>query len=90
VSVLWNFKRRVRVKKLEHMTEPEIKEFCAACAVQMRVVASVFEVENPLFVLLLFNDPKIAQYVSNCQRVTIVQALREAADRLERSQDVPR
>jgi hypothetical protein len=78
------------MKKLEDMTEPELKEFCTACAMQMKVVAAVFEVENPLFVILLFNDTEVAQYVSNCSCETMADALREAAHRLEKRQDVPR
>lgn len=77
-------------KKMEHMTEPELREFCNACATQMKVVAAVFEVEDPLFVILLFNDPEVSQYVCNCKRDTMVEALREAANRLENREDVTR
>jgi hypothetical protein len=45
---------------------------------------------KPYFTLLLWNDPKVAQYVSNCERASMIAALRETADRLERNQDVRR
>jgi hypothetical protein len=43
-----------------------------------------------MFVLVLFNDPKVAQYVSNCTRESMIEAMRETADRLERNLDVKR
>jgi hypothetical protein len=43
-----------------------------------------------LFVLIVFDDPGLAQYCSNCDRSTMVQALRECADRLESREDIPR
>ena len=73
-------------KRFEEMTEPELRTACVAAA--KAVEASV--PPGTLFMLLLFDDPKFAQYVSNCCRSTRVQALREAADRLEGKDDVPR
>lgn len=37
-----------------------------------------------------FDAPGIGQYISNADRTTMIQALRELADRLERNQDNPR
>lgn len=70
-------------KLIQDMTEVELTELLSACANQLKVVCAVLEVESPLFVLLLFNDPAIGQYVSNCNRSDMVKALREAANRLE-------
>lgn len=44
---------------------------------------------KPYFTLLLWNDPKVGQYLSNCERRSMIAALRETADRLERRQDMP-
>jgi hypothetical protein len=43
------------------------------------------------FVLLLFEfgEPAIANYVSNANRQDIIKTLRETADRLEKSEDMP-
>ena len=78
------------MKKLEDMTEPELKELMATMARGIEFIASHCEVEKPLFALLLFNDPKVAQYVGNCRREDMILAFREAADRLEQRQDVTR
>lgn len=78
------------MKTLENMTEPELRGFCNTLAGGIEFMAGDCGVERPLFVLLLFNDPKIAQYVANTSRDNIVRALRETADRLERKEDVTR
>ena len=77
-------------RTLETMTEPELRELCNALAKQIEAVCAVLEVERPHFALLLFNDPKIAQYVCNCQRADVIKAMRETAERLEKKQDVQR
>ena len=78
------------MKKLEDMTEPELGELLATMARGIEFIAGHCGVEKPLFALVLFNDPKIGQYVGNCRREDIVLALRETADRLERHEDVAR
>lgn len=78
------------MKKFENMTEPELRKLMAALAGQVEWTALVHEVEKPLFVLLVFNDPTVTRCVSNCERAAAAAALRESADRLERRQDVPR
>jgi hypothetical protein len=47
-------------------------------------------VEAPMFVVVLFNDPALGQYASNCQKSDIITAMRETADRLEKGEDVVR
>ena len=77
------------MKRIEDMTEPELRDL-------MNRVARAVERELPpveprsMFVVLVFDDPRIAQYVSSCQRSDIITAMRECADRLERKQDVRR
>jgi hypothetical protein len=78
------------VKKLEFMTEVELKELCNAMGNAIEITAEYMGCEKPLFVLLLFNDPKVGQYVANCKRDDVVKALRETAGRLDRREDVPR
>jgi hypothetical protein len=78
------------MKKLGQMTQPELKDYMTRCARAIEGVASSLGIENPLFVLVLFNDPKIGQYVSNCARVDMIKVMRETAERLEKRQDVPR
>ncbi len=78
------------MKKLEHMTEPELRAYLNACGQALEAVSDALQVERPLFALVLFNDPKVGQYVANCRREDVIAALRETADRLESRQDVPR
>jgi hypothetical protein len=78
------------MKHLEDMTEPELRTTMNAMARGVVRMSEVLKVDKPLFVLVLFNDPKVAQYVSNCTRESMIAAMRETADRLERNQDVPR
>lgn len=76
------------MKKLEYMTEPELKKFMNYLAGGIEFMASEMGIEKPLFALIVFNDPAIGQYVANCNREDIIKALRETANRLESEQDV--
>jgi hypothetical protein len=78
------------MRRLEYMTEPELRELMNTMGGGIDFMAQELGVEKPLFVLLLFNDPKIAQFMSSCDRSTMVEALRETADRLERKETVDR
>ncbi len=77
-------------KKLADMTEPELQNLMRCLAIGIDIVTQELGVEKAHFALLLFNDPKVAQYVCNCKREDMVAALREAAYRLENREDVPR
>lgn len=77
-------------RQLEDMTEPDLAELMRAMAKGVERAAAVKNVEKPHFVLLVFNDPAVAQYISNCRRSDMIAALRESADRLDSRQDVPR
>ena len=78
--------------RLEHMSEPELRDY-------FRQLARNIEAQLPpgpsnkgrcLFVLLVTDESNIAQYVSNAVRSDIIKFLRETADRLESSEDIPR
>lgn len=75
---------------LRDMDEVELGSLMTLLAKSLERAAAKFLDEKPLFVLVLFNDPEIAQYVSNCDRSTTIAAMRETADRLERRDDVSR
>jgi hypothetical protein len=76
------------MKQLEDMTEPELRALTNAVlnAVKQRLP------KDTGFLVLFWphGDYKISQYGSNCERPGMIEALREAADRLEKRQDVPR
>ncbi len=78
------------MKKLENMDEMELKELMNAVCYAIEEIAYALKVEKPKFVVVLFNDPKIAQYGSNCNRSDIIKSMRETAERLERKEDVTR
>ena len=77
------------MKRLEDMTEPELGDLLRAMARNIVHVAQTLDVEKH-FALLLFNDPKVGQYIANCERADVIKALRETADRLEGRQTVER
>lgn len=78
------------MKLLSEMTEPEIRDLMNAVATAVLLVAEAKGVEKPLFALLLFNDPALAQYVANCRREDVILAFEESACRLRRNEDVAR
>ena len=80
------------MKTLADMTEPELRGYFAELAAMLEDVlpAGPSRHGRALFALLVFDDPGLAQCVSTCDRSTMVQALREAADRLEGREDIPR
>ena len=78
------------MKNFQNMTEPELRHFCNAAGRAVVDTAASHDIEKPMFVLVLFNDPVLGQYVSNCCREDVIKAMRETADRLEREEDVRR
>jgi hypothetical protein len=73
-------------KRFEEMTEPELRDVMNATC---RAIAAELP-PKALFVVLCFDDPRIAQYAGNAQRSDIIKAMRETANRLERKEDVSR
>ena len=76
------------MKQLDDMTEPELRRLTTAvcAAVESRLP------KGTGFCVLFwpFGAPGISQYGANARRGDMIAALREAADRLERREDVPR
>lgn len=72
------------------MTEPELREFMNTLGNGIDIIAGLFKVERPLFCLILFNDPRLGQYMSNCERSDMIKALKETITRLERNEDITR
>jgi hypothetical protein len=77
---------------LKDMTEPELRTYFSqlAAAIQQVLPEGPSKSGSALFVLLVFDDPKLAQYVSNAERAGIIESMRECADRLEKGEDLPR
>jgi hypothetical protein len=77
---------------LRDMTEPELREYfnLLAAAIEETLPGGSSKKGRALFVLLVFDEPGLAQYVSNAERRDIIKAMRETADRLEAKQDIPR
>lgn len=78
------------MKRLEDLTEPELRDLMNQVGFAVESVCMVRGIGKPLFSVLIFNDPAVAQYVANCRREDIIKAIRETADRLEARQDVTR
>jgi hypothetical protein len=77
------------MRSLLNMTDPEIRQYLAMLgeATESIMPAGPSNKGRALFLVLVFDDPGMAHYVSNCDRGTVVHALRETADRLERQED---
>lgn len=71
---------------LRFMTEPELSRLMNQAADAVKAVLP----RKTLFVVLVFDDPGLGQYISNCDRSTMVACLRETADRLERRETIDR
>ena len=78
------------MKLLVDMTEAELRLVMNNLANNVVATCANSGIEKPMFTLLLWNDPAVAQYISNCERADVIKALRECAARLERNEDVPR
>jgi hypothetical protein len=82
------------MKRLEDMNETELGILMSGCAqvVMAHLRENVLPPDNGRhqFALVVFNDPKIAQYVSSCDRSSMISAMKETAARLEAKEDVTR
>jgi hypothetical protein len=80
------------MRTLRDMTEPELRALfnTIALATEDMLPAGPSSNGRALFVLVVFDDPGVGQYVSNANRDDCIKAMREVADRLERRQDIPR
>ena len=77
-------------KQLADMTEPELSALMKSFAEVIKHTGISLGVGCPYFVLLVFNDPKLTQYVSNCERNGMIQAMLEGTLRLMKNEDVTR
>ncbi len=79
-----------QLRELRNFTEPEMRVLMNDIAHAVVAASERHGLGGAQFALVLFNDPKVAQYVSSCERATMITAMRETAKRLERRQDVTR
>lgn len=77
-------------RRLEDMSEPELADLLRAFGSAIKRTGIEAGIGRPQFVLLLFNDPALCQYIASIERDGAIKALRETADRLERRQTVER
>lgn len=74
------------MKALDHMTEPELAALMRSCADGIKSKLPT----GTLFVLVVFDEPGTAQYISNGRREDVIDGMIETAVRLAAKQDVPR
>lgn len=71
---------------LANMTEHQLRDLMIRCG---NAVKSELGGDSQ-FVLLVFDDPKVAQYIATCERSGVIEAMYETAERLKSKQDVRR
>lgn len=76
--------------ELEYLNEQELRNLMNSVCRRVEAGFAECGVEKPFFCIVVFNDPKVAQYAANCTRDSMIQAMRETADRLAGNQDVKR
>jgi hypothetical protein len=89
-SMILRQEQRMPKRQIQYMTEPELQEFMRNLAMAIEFVAENENVEKINFTLVVWNDPKIGQYIANVSRENMTEALRELANRLETQTDLPR
>jgi len=86
IDALWREIDAISAAKLGGtMSKPEPDPISPRYLEQMNDLAKELDARlgKAKFVLLVFEDPPRANYISNCQREDTVQAMREVADRLD-------
>ncbi len=78
------------MKRLEDMTEPELADLMRAFGSAIKRTSVEAGIGRPQFVLLLFNDPAVCQYIASIERDGAIKAMRETADRMERKETLER
>ncbi|MCE5184559.1 MAG: hypothetical protein LLF76_00340 [Planctomycetaceae bacterium] len=71
-------------EKLVNMTEPEIKFMLN------RIAKNIASETDALFMLVVFDDPGLAQYISNARREDCIKAMEETAMRFRNQEIVKR
>lgn len=75
---------------LEDMNEMELSALMNEIGAAITTVGHYHGVGRLLFTLIVFNDPKVGQYLCNVDRKGAITAMRETADRLENKDTVER
>ena len=83
-------KKPLPMRRLEELSHDELAQVMQLLASSFERFVKVLGIERMGFAILMWNHPRVVQYVSNCKRSEIVPALRELADKLERREDVER
>jgi hypothetical protein len=78
------------MRQLQDLNEAQLGTLMVGCAKAIEDTFDNLLMEQARFALVIFNDPKLGQYISNCDRKAMVEALRECADRMEKGEDVTR
>ena len=73
------------IPKFEDMTEVDLRDYLNDIAEKVKNL-----LPGKLFTLLVFDQSKIGQYVSNANRADMIKAMRELADVLEKNVDIER
>ncbi len=88
---VWKRMEKISWRKLEDLTEPPLRDLMSDAAKSVVSVLQSHKIEGPpKFALVIFNDPMVGQYISSCEPVDMVKAMRETADRIENNQAVGR
>lgn len=68
---------------------PQFEETREAMNAFAQTITELFPELGFALLIFDFNSPGMSNYISNAERATMVLALREAAERLARAQDIP-
>jgi hypothetical protein len=82
--------KRSKRQRWQDMTDPEICAALEMCERALELVCRELRVEPPLYFLLMLNDPREANFISNVERTGMVKALAECVGRLQRDEDYDR
>jgi hypothetical protein len=82
--------KRAKRQRWEDMTDPEICAALEMCEKALELVCRELRIEPPLYFLLMLNDPREGNFISNVERGRMVKALAECVGRLQREEDYDR
>lgn len=71
-------------EKLMNMTEPEIK------AMMIDLADYIAQKTGSLFMLVVFDEPQLAQYISNANRGDCIKAMEETTQRFRNNEIIER
>lgn len=77
-------------KKIADMAEAELKHLMNNAAQSVEYTFAALGAERPLFVLVVLNDRKKPQHVSNCDEESAARAMRGVSIRMDLGEDVSR